>query len=759
MGIINVLDFQVANLIAAGEVVERPASAVKELLENAMDAGATEITVEIKRGGISFIRISDNGCGMSREDLPVAIRRHATSKIRTEKDLDGITTLGFRGEALAAIASVSRLRIMTKRKEDATGTLLTCEGGQVTDLTEAGCKTGTTVIVEELFANVPARRKFLKKDSSEAMAVTSIVEKIALSRPDISFKLIVEGALKFQTRGDGKIASVIYAVIGREFASKLLEVRSLTDGVEVRGYIGTPMNVRSNRNFQNFFINNRYIKSKTATAALEQAFESYLETQKFPCCVLHIYIHPTFVDVNVHPTKMEVKFSNERLVFDAIYCAVRNTLEEATSRPEIKFEPHHMTPEQHSIYNAFVPVYDRIADTEAKGLTQQQLFDEMRKPESQAPNADGPQSNGTESNGPQSGERAAVSSAVWSANSSGHAFQDTDPSFRSIFDEPSPPLTVPEDRPAYQNGEQIACSLPVKRKTFLKDEAIFTGPDWFELLPPALPENQSNPSVSESPTSQPPASSSLSKSSSEAPFNEAAPSLFELPDNAVSETAPDSPQNQFLFSLSSDFLASAPHAASASNGEYRLLGVAFHTYIFVEWGEKIVIIDKHAAHERILFEKMKKIMEEQSGTAQMLILPLEITLGKEEADALIEYGDEIRRLGFEYTADREKGRLICTQIPSILTSDRANDMLIAIAGALIDGTGSVKSARRTFFEEALYQASCKAAVKAGQINRDEDMGWIVAQLFENPDILYCPHGRPVALILSKGEVEHRFKRS
>ncbi len=719
MGIINVLDFQIANLIAAGEVVERPASAVKELLENAMDAGANEITVEIKRGGISFIRISDNGCGMSREDLPVAIRRHATSKIRTERDLDGITTLGFRGEALAAIASVSKLRIMTRRKEDASGTLLSCEGGQITDLTEAACKVGTTVIVEELFANVPARRKFLKKDSSEAMAVTSIVEKIALSRPDIAFKLIVEGAVKFQTRGDSKVAGVIYAVMGREFASKLIEVHSLTDGVEVRGYIGNPMNVRSNRNFQNFFLNNRYIKSKTATAALEQAFDSYLESQKFPCCVLHVYIHPTFVDVNVHPTKMEVKFSNERLVFDAIYCAVRNALEEATSRPEIKFEPQHMTPEQHDIYNAFVPVYDRIADTEGRTLSQQQFFNELSDPLSQAPSA-------------EATEDATASTAPPSDDPS--ADLGGDPLFRSLFDQPASELPMPADQPAATDSEPLPSS---RRSTPYADEAIFSGPDWFDLLPPTMPA---------------PTGERVAEAATEMP----APQVPESP-SLTTASPKQSSDGGYLFSLSSELRPAVQ--TTPTNRDYKLLGTAFHAYIFVESGEKIVIIDKHAAHERILFEKMKKIMAEQSGVAQMLMLPLEIAIGREEADALAEYSDEIRSLGFEYTPDPSHGQLICTQIPSILTTDRAADMLVAIAGALADGTGSVAAARKTFFEEALYQASCKAAVKAGRIDRDEDMNWIVAQLFENPDILYCPHGRPVAFILSKNEIEHRFKRS
>ena len=334
MGKINVLDQQIANLIAAGEVVDRPASVVKEMLENSIDAGAKNITLEIKRGGVSFIRVSDDGCGMSREDVPVSIKRHATSKIKSAADLDGIMTLGFRGEALAAIGSVSKLRIMTKPHGDTMGTLLQATAGDVELFTETRCTDGTTIIVEDLFANVPARRKFLKKDSSEALAVTAVIEKIALSRPDLAFRFISDGALKFATNGDGDLKNCIYAVLGRDFAHRLTPVDDMTDGIGIRGFIGSPENIRANRNYQNFFINGRYVKSRTAMAALEQAFSSYIPGDKFPVCVLFIKLHPAYVDVNVHPAKLEVKFSNEQIVFNAVYSAVRGALTANLDRPE-----------------------------------------------------------------------------------------------------------------------------------------------------------------------------------------------------------------------------------------------------------------------------------------------------------------------------------------------------------------------------------------------------------------------------------------
>lgn len=810
MGIINVLDFQVANLIAAGEVVERPASAVKELLENALDAGATEITVEIKRGGTTFIRVSDNGCGIAREDMPVAIRRHATSKIATERDLDGITTLGFRGEALAAISSVSTMRIMSRRKEDTVGTVLTAEGGLVTDLSDAGCKPGTTVIVEELFANVPARRKFLKKDSSEAMAVASIVEKIALSRPDIAFKFISDGAVKLQTRGDGKVAGAIYAVMGREFASKLIEVNSLTDGIEVRGYIGTPINVRANRNFQNFFLNNRYIKSKTATAALEQAFNSYMETEKFPCCVLHIYIHPSFVDVNVHPTKMEVKFSNERLVFDAVYCAVRNALEEATDRPEIKFEPHHMTPDQRSIYNAFVPVYDRISDAEGKVLTQKQLFDDTPEPISQAEGI--PQE--TAQFVPP--EQLPTPNAAQALPQEPSPIQDAAqilPTGLSQESEancpPAPPLPTDADAPPVRGGLSLSLDdlaetvapetapLPPAQSASADSPAADDSPATvrynplfadlqFEDIPVApferAPSEASgkagadgsvadapvlgtavadgsvaDASASGAPTDDTPATDaqgagSPTEAASPEPFipssDEARPALTDV-FGRMSEPG------SFLFNLS----AGAERKSGEEEKPYRILGIAFHAYVFVESEDAVLMIDKHAAHERILFEDMKRIMREQAGTLQLLMLPLEIPVGKEEIAAAEEYRAEISAAGFAFEINVESSTLFCTQIPSLLTTDRAADLLVAMIGSLANGTGSVDVTRKAYFEEALYQASCKAAVKAGRIDRDEDVAWVVARLFETPDILYCPHGRPVALVLKKSRIEHYFKRT
>ena len=337
MGKIHVLPFEIANLIAAGEVVDRPASVIKELAENAIDAGATNVTIEIKRGGVTFMRVTDNGCGMSAEDMPTALRRHATSKISAVSDLDAILTLGFRGEALAAISSVAKVRILSKTAADPMGAALECHGGELLSLTEAGCPPGTTILVEDLFYNVPARRKFLKKDATEAAACSAVAEKIALSHPEIAIRYISDGEVKFNTSGDGNLKSVIYALFGREFAMRALvtDRENETGSIRVHGFVSEPDLYRPNRNMEIFFINGRYVKSRTAQAAVEQAYASKIPHDKFPFCVLHLTLAPGAVDVNVHPAKLEVKFTNEKVVFDAVYYAVCNALEASAIRPEL----------------------------------------------------------------------------------------------------------------------------------------------------------------------------------------------------------------------------------------------------------------------------------------------------------------------------------------------------------------------------------------------------------------------------------------
>ncbi len=683
MGIINQLDFQVANLIAAGEVVDRPASAVKELVENSIDAGATEIIVEIKHGGITFIRVTDNGSGISREDLPVALKRHATSKISKASDLDSIMTLGFRGEALAAISSVSKVRIMTKRPEDEMGTVLTSEFGNVTDISESGGRNGTTIIVEELFANVPARRKFLKRDATEAMAIAAAVEKQALSRPDIAISLISDSVQKFRTPGDGKIMSVLRAIFGKDFTSKLTDVRSMTEGIEVNGYIGLPENVRPNRNFQIFFINGRYIRSKTVTAALEQAFDSYLESSKFPCGILYIYIHPAFVDVNVHPTKLEVKFSNERSIFDAVYCAVKNALMNHRMDPEVdvQLQPKHVGSEKYDAVNAFVPVYDRIASEGKPKTEQQSVF-------------------GVLDDATISREKSEIKE----------------------FSSETPEITQKVSK-ASENTE--------KQRGFL--DISFGASEDFSLPKNTYSEN----------------------------LMPVTPKSDELPENSDKFENFDKPEEteekKFLFSLSDVTGTQVTRENTEKN--YKILGTAFNAYIFVENEGKVLVIDKHAAHERILFEDMRKILKSSESHSQILLVPETLGLDSEEFAAVLEYSGKIKALGFDFEINESTKELLIIRVPSVIAARDARDMLITIAGQLASGTGSESVTGDMIFEKALYQASCKAAMKAGIADNDTNTRYLVDRLFEIPDIKYCPHGRPCTFELSEGELERRFKRT
>ena len=671
MGKINVLPFAVANLIAAGEVVDRPASVIKELMENAIDAGADRITVEIQNGGVTFMRVTDNGCGMSPEDLPVAIRRHATSKIKVAEDLDGILTLGFRGEALAAIASVSDVRIISKTADAQFGAVLEAHGGNIHSITEQGCSTGTSVIVENLFANVPARRKFLKKDVTEAMAVTANVEKVALSNPQIAFRLIVDGNLKLETAGDGNLQNTIYAVFGKEFASRLIEVNSDHEGIEVKGFIGRTDNFKANRNYQNFFINGRFVKSKTAMAALEQAYTSYMPPEKFPCCVLYITINPARVDVNVHPAKLEVKFSNEKAVFEAIYYTARTALESNVTRPSMQLNFNTRTAK-----SAFAPkVSEAIApvkDGKIESLASRQLSYDLE-------NRTQPQ--------------------------------------------PQARMTAEEYRNLYATNKQgSAPARPASQPPVLPKEAT-------EVV-----KNENRVPVVEQP-----------KQSLPTP----APAPQKVEEKAEIKEEKTTPVAQKAEAIAPQEAPTVPF--------YRIVGEVFNSYVIVQVEEKMLIIDKHAAHERILFEQLKAGLAKVEVVSQMLMLPIDVMMTSGEVEALKQYNDELEKIGFSLHYARNT--VSVDAIPEEVDSAAVPDMLGSMAGRILDNTGSVKLTRDIIFEKALYQAACKAAIKAGRAYADEHVKWIVDKLMTIPDITFCPHGRPVALEMSHHTLDKQFDRT
>lgn len=774
---INILDFKVANMIAAGEVVDRPASVVKELLENSIDAGALEIETEIRRGGVAYIRVTDNGSGMTKDDAELCILRHATSKIKDEKDLERIVTLGFRGEALAAISSVSQMSIRTRTANDSVGAYIECDCGRITEVGETGCKKGTTMVVRELFANVPARRKFLKRDQSEGMAVAAVVEKAALSHPEISFRLISDGSLRIQTAGDRKLYNAIYALLGREFAGKLIEVRGKSEAVEVIGYIGRPDNVRANRNYQNFFINGRYVKSRTATAALEQAYSSFMESEKFPCCVLNVFIHPALVDVNVHPTKLEVKFSSEKTVFDAIYLSCRNALLSDTARPQMQIEKKDINHKAIGTYNRFVPIYDRM---EGHPLEQTEMTE------------------GLEGSGPTEGskekERKSVPQIPFDdlpfifgdiAKAADKAAEDREKADQEekrdkgnktdqagiaaeaaekVGGERSKDGQSPESRENPQSLKELkyaenaenaeSAGNPEKEEFFGTGNEGHTG-EWRKMNPASDEELFSGP------PGEPACGLIASASSPGFPTGggrEVSEKSGHSNDGRAGEDFKRSFKENFSEKSAEKFGTDA--LKRFGEPEFKLLGVAFETYILVEIGDKLMMIDKHAAHERLIFERMKENMRSSDDRyVQLLLLPETVHVGRAEKSAALEYEKELTEAGFIFSFEDYEDAVSVVGIPGALEKEQALTLFSEMIAGLASGEGDAEVSRQAAFEKRLYSASCKAAMKGSRHDGEEHIEYLVKELLRLPDIRYCPHGRPVAFEIPKGSIEHRFKRS
>ncbi|MBR2343489.1 MAG: DNA mismatch repair endonuclease MutL [Clostridia bacterium] len=637
MGRINVLSFEIANLIAAGEVVERPSSVLKELIENSIDAGATSIVAEIKRGGVSLIRVTDNGVGIDKEDLPVAIKRHATSKISSREDLDGIATLGFRGEALAAIASVSKLTIITKTAAADTASMLVSEAGVVTDVSEVGAADGTTVVVTDLFYNVPARRKFLKKDATEAMSVTALVEKVALSRPDISIQLLIDGEERFKTPGDGNIENTVYAVFGRDFAKKMISVSGKAGAIRVHGLIGRSDNVKKNRNYMNAFINGRYVKSQTVNVAVEKAYTSYIAPEAFPVCVLFIEMGHGYVDVNVHPAKLEVKFSDERAVFEAVYYTVRNALTEHEYRPEMELSRQKPTP---NYLGAFMP----IGETKRAEQIKIESAPTQRPEPTARPRESAPKD-----------EILTVASGAGSINSR-----------RDRSGSPAPHLTPRDSRELL---ERYADSVRISASDAVKEEE---------------------------------------------------------------KEAPSTPS-------------------------YRYIGEAFDCYVIIEYEGALLVIDKHAAHERVIFEQLKSSRNADGRIgSQTLMLPITPALTPDEYASAVEYRDELLSVGFDFTA--EGGVCDITAIPDAISIADAEGLFVSMTDELALGTGNPANTEAQRREKALYQIACKAAIKGGRVYDRSIIDWLITRLLSLPDITVCPHGRPVAFRLTKSELDRQFER-
>lgn len=664
MGKVKLLDKHTAELIAAGEVVERPSSVVKELVENCIDAGATVITVEIRHGGGSYIRVTDNGEGFAPEDVPTAFLRHATSKIVTGDDLDCIATLGFRGEALASICAVSKMEISTRTAGSDEGLHYVIEGGEEIASEPTGCPVGTTVIVREMFYNTPARRKFLKSDKSEGNAVAAVMDRVALSHPEISFRLLRDGKETLLTPGDGRLKSAIHAVLGREFTAGLLPVKYEYNGVRVEGFISRPVSARPNRAMQIFFINGRYVRSRTMQNALEEACKGAVMIGKYPACVLGVSLDCAAVDVNVHPAKLEVRFTNERPVYEAVFFAVKSSLSEFDAPRDLSLTANaprrvNTAPNMHEYRGVQIGLETSPAAPLPQPKPKSPPERETVMPPAQAPQPD-------------------VSFTVRDA--------------AAVTFAPSPirqPLPFP---PVYADTVHAA------------------EPEIHGTLPP-----------------EPTTEEALS-----------APS----PDAAPDTTA-----------LAVQIKASA---ASYVMPDYRIVGEIFDTYILVESGGELLLIDKHAAHERLIFERL--MAQADAPECQLLLTPLPITLDKREYDAVTEHLDLLAKAGFE-AEDFGTGTVILRGVPAILSGGDAEGAFLEIAGKLHNQIGAVGGAYTTEHMEWIYHTvSCKSAIKGGDKNVERELTELVLTLISHPDVRYCPHGRPIYVSLKQREIEKYFGR-
>ena len=642
----------IANLIAAGEVVERPASVVKELLENAVDAGASKVTIEIKDGGMTFLRVTDNGCGMSPEDARTAFLRHATSKLRTAEDLAAIGTMGFRGEALAAIASVSRIDLLTKTAGSISGVSLRLEAGNVVEQSEAGCPDGTTIIIRDLFYNTPARMKFMKSDTVEGSRITAAVQLQALAHPEVAFTLIRDGKQVLSTPGTGGLEAAVYCVYGRECA-KMAKVESRWENYSLTGFVSKPSDARPSRNLQTFFVNNRPVKSKLLVSALEEAYRNQIMVGKFPACVLHLTLPAGAVDVNVHPAKTEVKFLSEKAVFDCVHYGVLGALNQTKDRPQVQFsKPNPVGGDAHA-----------------------------------APPA--------ASSGPMK-----VSAPANNAARQDNFFRTMTPAEYKTFS------AALKDAPQPKKEAAAATAAKVDRPANMPLREFVMMPAVRETVPAAKP------------------------TAPEKPLPES------LPLSAPAETEPE----QTVLPMP----AVIP---------WRMVGELYNSYIIVEQGEEAYLIDKHAAHERILFEKLKANQEKIS--SQVLLTPATVRLSPAAAGILLENTALLEELGFEIEEFGEN-TLLLRQIPMDLSPEQAAETAETLASDLLSGR---RERPETVRDELLHTVACKAAIKAGWVSNEKELLVLVKQVMEREDLKHCPHGRPICVTLSKKQLEKQFKRS
>lgn len=650
MNKIQVLDPVTIDKIAAGEVIERPASVVKELVENAIDAGATAIVTEIEEGGISMIRIADNGCGMDASDVPNAFLRHSTSKIRSVEDLVHIGSLGFRGEALSSIAAISQVEMITKTKDQVLGTRYRIAGGKEEELDETGARDGTTFLIRQLFYNTPARRKFLKTPMTEASHVGDLMTRMALSHPEISFQFINNGQPKLHTSGNGSLKDVIYHVYGREIAANLLAADYESPGLKIRGFLGKPLISRGNRNFENYFINGRYVKSSIISKAIEDAYKDFTMQHKYPFVVLHIEIDGEHVDVNVHPTKMELRFNNQQEVYNSIYAAVDHGLHAEELIPHVEVDAP----------KAAAPM----------------------KQEGGAP----------------------------------HAAQKKD----------NP--VVPDRTTSVQPAPSAKKSVPAPEERTLD---YFMQKMKERVAAYHAQQNQ------EAPKKAPDVKVSAQPSEDRR----------EAPSDRVCETPEYAAQQLNLFEENL--------VERKVQAEYKILGQVFETYWLVEFNDSLYIIDQHAAHERVLYEKTLKSMKTREFTSQFISPPIVLDLSMQEAELLNQYMDQFTRIGFEIEEFGQESYAV-RAVPGNLFGIAKKDLLLQMLDGLSDEVS--RNLSPDMIDEKVASMSCKAAVKGNMKLSATEVDSLIGELLTLENPYHCPHGRPTIIAMTKRELEKKFKR-
>lgn len=661
MANIQVLDQITIDKIAAGEVIERPASIIKELVENAIDAGASAVTVEIKEGGISFIRITDNGCGIPKEEVPLAFLRHSTSKIRSVDDLTTVASLGFRGEALSSIAAIAQVELITKTKDEVTGTRYRIEGGAEKAIEDTGAPDGTTFLVHQIFYNTPARRKFLKTPMTEASHVSELMTRLALSHPEVSIQFINNGQEKLHTSGNGKLKDIVYHVFGRDIANNLLETNERIDGIQVQGFIGKPIISRGNRNYENYFINGRYVKSNIIAKAIEDAYKDFTMQHKYPFTVLHFTMDGTDLDVNVHPTKMELRFSNQQGVYNFVYNALKQTLSEPELIPRVEL------PETKE-----VPV-------KAEKIVEQKQEQPMTP----------------------------------------------------VREERKPPVIEEEKNLDYFMKKMR------ERVTAYHQQAL-------EVKPTPQPSVvQESVNYEALPASQPVA------------VNEPAPEQLTVPKEPMPEQAVATREKKsVVIEKQLDFFEEKLLTKKAVQ-EYKIIGQLFETYWLVEFHEQLYIIDQHAAHERVLYEKTLRGMKDREFTSQYLSPPIILNLSMQEEEALNTHMDIFTNIGFEIEPFGGDSYAI-RAVPDNLFSIAKRELFTEMLDQLVDGIHS--SLAPNIVAEKVASMSCKAAVKGNSRLSAAEVETLIGELLELENPYHCPHGRPTIIAMTKRELEKKFKR-